>query len=567
MNTKRIAMAVIPLLLAFFMAILDTGIVNVVLPKMTAHYGASVQSISWVVNGYSLSFAVFLLTASRLADQFGRKKAFVAGLLLFTVSSLLCGLSDTVGLLIMFRVLQGIGAAFIVPLVVPLLLALFPPEKRAMLVGITGALAGLAAASGPALGGVLSDRLDWQWVFYINIPFGIAAVALAAYALRESVDPTAGRRLDWGGMLTASAFALTLTLALMQANDKGWTSAYILTLFAVAAVSLYLFVRIETNVREPMLPLSLFRIGKFTAGNAGLFLLGVGMTGPTFVLAFFLTEVVGMTELRTGLIISVLAVASMICSVFAAKGVEKLGARPFSVTGMLLLGLGTYLLAGLDGDSATWAYVWRLVIAGMGTGLTIAPLTAATLMLAPEDKATIAMGLGTMSRTLGTVFGIAVLVALLSHTTRTGMELGKEEAIRLVAESSLPADAKAAWAESLGGAGSSGGIREARGAMAAKLAAEMERLEKKATEAAPLAEKERVKASFEKQKREMEPLMTQVRKTFDDRLSGAFGLVFRWSSLALLLGAVFAFLNGERTSRRIVGGKEAAAQTAKQARG
>ncbi|WP_217559341.1 DHA2 family efflux MFS transporter permease subunit [Paenibacillus sp. GbtcB18] len=549
MQKSRKIPAILTLLLGFFMAILDTSIVNVALPRMSEFYGADTAGISWVVNGYSLSFAVFLLAASRLADQFGRKKAFMTGLFLFTLSSLLCGLAGSITSLILFRVLQGIGAALITPLVAPLLLALFPPEKKAVMMGITGALAGLAAASGPALGGVLSYQLDWQWIFYINIPIGALALVLAASSLAESYDPTATRKLDWGGMLTVSAASLTLTLAFMQANEKGWASPYILSLFAAALVSLLLFLWIESRVKEPMLPLSLFRIKRFPSGNLGLFLLGIGMTGPTFILAFFLTQVIGMTELRAGLIISVLAVASMICSVLAAKGAAKLGPRIFSVTGMILLALGTYLLAGLTTESSTMDYIWRLVIAGMGTGMAIANLTATTVLLPPPEKTTIAMGIGTMARTIGSALGIAVLVTLLSQSMQTEMASAKTELAERIASSSLSGESKAGLAEAL--QQQAGSRRAASGSASGAMQGLLDQLDRKEREQLQAASPDaagRVKETFAKDKAELQGLLPQLQATLNTHTTGAFGLVFKISCLALLLGAVCAFVNGRRAA-------------------
>ncbi|WP_018758001.1 DHA2 family efflux MFS transporter permease subunit [Paenibacillus terrigena] len=544
MKKQHHVLATVTLLIGFFMAILDTSIVNVVLPKMASHYGASVQNIAWVANGYSLSFAVFLLTASRLADQFGRKKSFMIGLLVFTLSSLLCGTATSIEMLITYRILQGVGAALIVPLVAPLLMNLYPPEKKTLMVGIMGALGGLAAASGPALGGILSDQLTWQWIFYINVPLGVAAFLTAMAVLRESSDPTASRRLDVLGMLSVTIAALSLTLAFMQANDKGWSSIYIMSLFAIGIISLFAFLWVEAKAKEPMMPLSLFRPIRFTAGNAGLFLLGIGMTGPTFVLAFFLTAVGGKSELHAGFIISVLAVASMFSSILSAKFVDRLGSRMFTVAGMLLLGLGTYLLSGLNESSTTLDYVWRLIIAGMGTGMTISTLTATTLLLAPMEKATIAMGIGTMARTMGTVFGIAILVALLTSTTRTEMKSAVVEAVQQVKSSSLDISLQQQLIAALQQANVSSGQGDTNTAWT-KMTGVMKHKEQDALAAAPATEQGKVKAKFAAVQDQLEQLWSRIQQTMHHHLTMAFSTVFKFSCLSLVLGAIFAYINGE----------------------
>lgn len=224
-NRKKI-LAFIVIVLGFLMALLDTTIVNITLPKMREYFETDLERISWVINGYNLAFAVLLLTAARLADQFGRKKVFIIGVVLFLVSSYLSGISGTVNMLIFFRVIQGLAAAMVVPVTIPLAVELFPKNRGAVM-GVWGAMAGLAAAGGPSLGGFLSTSFNWQWIFFINIPVGIVVVAAAIFLIQESYDASAGRKIDWAGIASLSVGMFTLTLGLIQGNDEGWGSMYI----------------------------------------------------------------------------------------------------------------------------------------------------------------------------------------------------------------------------------------------------------------------------------------------------------------------------------------------------
>jgi EmrB/QacA subfamily drug resistance transporter len=311
----------------FFMALLDSTIVTVSLPKISEYFGTNIETITWVINGYNLAFAVLLVTASRLGDQFGRKKLFVAGLFFFTLTSLLCALSTSVHLLIFFRVLQGLAAAFVVPISMPLFLDLFPKEKSGAVVGAWGAISAIAAACGPALGGIITQLLQWQWIFLINVPIGVVTIVSTILLVKESYDDTATRHIDIGGIISLSIGAFALTLALIQANDKGWSSVYILGLLAAALIGLTAFVLIELRSAEPMLPLSLLRGREFSATLLGLFVFGVALMCGVFFLSFFLTIVLGMSQLKAGLVITMLPVSAMPFAVIAGPLSDRWGQR------------------------------------------------------------------------------------------------------------------------------------------------------------------------------------------------------------------------------------------------
>lgn len=323
MNKKHQIISFVAIILGFFMALLDTTVVNITLPKMTEYFNTDMAHISWVVNAYNLATAVILITASRLGDQFGRKKLFIAGVFLFTISSLLCGISNSLEVLILFRALQGLAAAFVVTIAAPLSIEIFPPEKRRTIMALWGAFAGLAAASGPSIGGIVSQFFNWRYIFFINVPIGCICILLTMKFIKESYDPTASKSIDFGGIITISIAMFCLTFALMKANEKGWTSSFSISFFAASAIALILFVIIELKVKEPMVPLSLFKSVPFTNGSITLFLLGLGMMSGTYLLSFFLIQVKGLNQLSAGLIISTMSLTSMLFSILATILTKK----------------------------------------------------------------------------------------------------------------------------------------------------------------------------------------------------------------------------------------------------
>lgn len=517
---KSSLLPMIIVILGFFMAILDQTIVNVALPKITDYYGSSVSQISWVVNAYSLAFGVFLLIAARLADQFGHKKGFIIGVLLFTVSSFLCGKASSVEMLIFFRVLQGLGAAMIIPVTAPLAVKLLPEEKTGMVGALFGGMAGLAGTAGPALGGFISDRFDWQWIFYINIPIGVLTIVLTMLLIKESRDPYATKKLDIGGMLTLSISILALLYAFMKVNDKGWTSSFILGLFAVFAVGFSLFLIIQAKSKSAMIPLSLFKNGGFTAGTIGLFLLGIGMMSSLFLLAFFLTNVIGDSQLKAGLIIMSMAIASMLVSGVAAALSDKYGTRWLGVIGLVLMGLGTYLLGDLNQEASNWAIIWRLIITGIGMGMTLAPMMGATLVRLPVDKIGIGSGIVNVARAIGSAFGVAVLVVLLNSNANAQFDTAKTEAVQMIAMSDLSQQTKDSMTTSI------------------------QKVEFKQGGNKVKSLDEVLTAVDQKEKDTISDIWPKLQAAFKNHTVNSFQYVFKWSSLALFLAAIFAYFNG-----------------------
>ncbi len=529
--------------LGFFIALLDTTIVSITLPVMTRFYSADVSEISWVVSGYNLAFAVCLIAASRLADQFGRKKIFLLGLVFFIVTSFLCGQATTVQWLIFFRVLQGLAGAMVVPVTMPMAIRLFPAEKSGAVVGIWAAISALAAASGPSLGGIIAQYFPWQWIFYINIPIGILAVIMTAFLIEESFDETASRHIDVGGIMSLMAGTLCITLGLIEANQYGWTSFYIIRLFVFALISLGLYVVNERFSVEPMFPLSMLKTPSFVGGILTLFMIGIGTMDGVFFLSFFLTEILGMSQLKAGITVSIIPISSIGFSILAGYFSDKVGSMWFTVAGMAFFVLALVLFSQLTPASTMNDLIIRMVVCGIGMGVSASTVVVATLRSVPPEKSGIASGVGNMTRVLGNVFGAAIVVTLFNGSLDKLIPVAVKETSALIQSSTvLKPSAKKEFSARLAAAESGSGTQRSIPSQA-----DMSRLlDKKEAEAIDQSSdmmKPAVKKVYEKQKAEAMRLYPLVKASFKRQAAFAFSHTFRVCALILVFGILFAFFS------------------------
>src|SRR5262245_16241822 len=283
-----------------FMIMLDNTIVNVALPTMQRSLGLKVSELEWIVTGYALTFGAFMLTGGKLADLFGRRRIFVVGLVIFTAASLACGLAGGATLLIAARVVQGLGAALMNPATLSIITVTFPPRQRGTAIGIWAGVSALALAIGPLLGGIITERVSWNWIFFINVPVGVLAIAAAYLFIVESRDTSREQRPDFPGLLTSGVGLFALTYGLIEANNYGWTSTRILIAFGIAVVSLVAFVLFERHQRLPMLDLSLFRNVSFSGANTVMLLIGLAMFGVFFYVSLYVQQILGYSPTQAG---------------------------------------------------------------------------------------------------------------------------------------------------------------------------------------------------------------------------------------------------------------------------
>jgi EmrB/QacA subfamily drug resistance transporter len=396
-----------------FMIMLDNTVVNVALPSIQNDLQVSLSSLQWVVNAYFLTFAVLMLTGGKLADRYGRRRIFIAGLVVFTLSSLACGLATNGETLIAARAVQGVGAAMMSPATLSIITATFPPRQRGMAMGIWVGVSAVALALGPITGGLLAEHADWSWIFFINVPIGILAIVAAQVVIRESKDTSHQQRLDLPGLVTSGIGLFALTYALIEANNKGWGSAEIVALFAVAGVGLVAFALLEHRQRLPMLDLSLFRNRTFSGANATMMLVALAMFGVFFFVSIFVQRILGYSPVQAGASFLPMTLCIIFFAPVAGKLSDRLGARWLMSGGMGLVSASLVLFSLLDESSSWWNLLPALLVGGAGMALAMTPTTAAAMGSVPVDKAGVGSGVLNSMRQVGGSLGVAVMGAIL----------------------------------------------------------------------------------------------------------------------------------------------------------
>jgi EmrB/QacA subfamily drug resistance transporter len=397
------------------MAALDTLVVSTALSTIRVDLGASVEALEWTVNAYNLSFAVLLITAAALGDRYGRRNLYAAGLGVFTLASALCALAPGVGWLIAARAAQGIGAALLMPLGLALLSAAFPPERRGAAIGIFSAVTGISVAAGPLVGGAVVEGLDWEWIFWLNVPIGAIAIPLVLTRMRESWGPDAD--LDIAGLALLTSGTLGIVWGLVRGNAAGWASGEVIAALVVGALLVAAFVAWELRVREPMLPMGLFRSRAFSASNAAMFFTFASLFSAVFFYAQFLQTGLGYGPLEAGL--RLLPWTATFITVAPAAGAlaDRIGERPLMVVGLSLQAVGMAWL-GLIADPALpySRMLAPLIVAGVGVSMAIPAAQNSAVGSVAIEAIGKAAGTNSMMRELGGVFGIAVVVAIFAST-------------------------------------------------------------------------------------------------------------------------------------------------------
>ncbi len=398
---------------AFFMVALDALVVVTALPAIHRSLGGSVGTLEWSVNSYGLTFAAGIVTAAALGDRLGRRRVYVAGLLLFTAASAACALAPTAAALIAARAVQGVGAAAVTPLSLTIATSSFPPAKRGSVMGIIGAIAGLAVAGGPLVGGGVVQGLDWHWIFWINVPVGLAAAALSMVKLPESRGPAG--RLDLPAVPLVTGAAVALTWGLIQAGDAGWTSAKAVAMLVAGVVLLVAFVVREQRAAAPMLPLRLFRSVPFAAANGAAFMTNAAIMAAAFLTAQYFQLGIGYGPMATGLRLLPWTATPMVIAPLAGTLADRIGTRPLLATGLLLQAAGLAWVAAIASTSGGYAhFILPLIIAGVGISMAIPTVTAAALgAVQPADIGRASGVVNTLQR-FGGAFGIAIATAVFS---------------------------------------------------------------------------------------------------------------------------------------------------------
>jgi EmrB/QacA subfamily drug resistance transporter len=397
---------------ATFMLLLDITVVNVALPSIRKDLGASFTDLQWVVDAYALTLAALVLTAGSLADRLGRRRLFAAGLAIFSVASLLCALAPDPTFLNVARAVQGVGGAVMFAVSLALIAQEFTAgRERGTAMGLYGATIGMAVAIGPLIGGALTDSLGWESIFYLNVPIGVAAIAITYLKVRESRDPNA-TRVDWPGVATFSGALLLLVLALVRGNDEGWGSTLIVSLFAGSAALLVSFLAIERRVAEPMLPLGLFRRRAFTGVQLAAFAVSGSLFALFLYLTLYLQNYLGLSPFEAGLRYLPITLASFIAAPIAGALLSRVPARLMMSTGLAVGGVGLLLMAGIGAGDEWTTLLGGFLVAGAGVGLLNPVIADVAVSVVPKEQSGMAAGINDTFRQVGVAVGIAVWGAI-----------------------------------------------------------------------------------------------------------------------------------------------------------
>ena len=400
-----------------FMIMLDNTVVNVALPSIRSSLGMSIQGLEWVVAGYALTFAAFMLVGGKLADFLGRRLIFMVGLAIFTGASLACGLAPNGGFLIGARVVQGLGGALMNPATLSIITATFAPRERGRAIGIWAGVSAMALAIGPLVGGLLTEHVNWNWIFFINVPIGIAGLFATPLFISESRDESAVQRLDVPGLATSAIGLFSLTYAFIEASSYGWTSARILGSFAIAAVALVSFALLELHQRAPMLDLSLFRNRTFSGANAAMLFVGLAMFGTFFFVSLYMQNVLGYSPVQAGASFLPMTLLIILIAPRAGALTDRVGSRWLVGGGMTLLAGMLFYYTTLGANESFWALLPGLLLGGVGMGMTMTPVTAAAMSAVPVDKAGVGSAVLNSARQVGGSLGIAVMGSIVASAS------------------------------------------------------------------------------------------------------------------------------------------------------
>jgi EmrB/QacA subfamily drug resistance transporter len=399
---------------AIFMLLLDITVVNVALPDIQRSLHSSFADLQWVVNAYSLTLAAFLLTAGALADRFGRRLVFVTGLVVFTLSSAACGLAGSPLALNLARAVQGAGGAMMFATSLALIAGAFHGKERGLAFGVYGGVIGGAVAVGPIVGGVITSGIGWEWIFFVNVPIGIAAVALTLTQVSESRDPDA-RGVDWLGLVTFSGSLFLLVFALIQGNEKGWGSTRIISFLIGSLVLIVLFVLVERRQERPMLDLTLFRRPAFAGASIVAFAISASMFSMFLYLTLYIQDVLGYSPLQAGLRFLPITLLSFFVAPLSGRLSVRVPVRLLLGSGLVLVGIGLITMTAVDAGSDWTVLIPGFVLAGAGIGLINPPLASTAVGVVHHSRSGMASGINNTFRQVGIATGIAGLGAIFQH--------------------------------------------------------------------------------------------------------------------------------------------------------
>jgi EmrB/QacA subfamily drug resistance transporter len=419
------------MMIAWSMALLDISIVNITVPELQRDLDTDVDTVSWVVNAYNISFAVLLVSMGRLADQFGRRRFFVIGLSVFTVGSGLCAAAWTVEALIGFRVIQGIGAGIVAPLGFAMTALVFPPRQRGLGLALIAVVALVSSAVGPVLGGVIVEVANWHWIFLINVPIGIVGVLLALRVWPETWDLTASRRVDWLGMTLLGLSGFSAAYALVEANSRGWDDGLILFLLQGSVLLGIAFFLSQRHGKDPMLTPALMENRQFLGANGAMLLFAMGALGALFLLALVFVDLWGYSQLEAALALTPVPLCGLLVWPVVGRAADRKQPRQIAVPALALMGIGMIAFSFMPSTAeSSWDYVMMLpalALIGVGMGMVFPSINVGAMGAVMGQELGLASGILNTSRQVGAGLGIALLVAVLAVVSNERVGWAQDE--------------------------------------------------------------------------------------------------------------------------------------------
>lgn len=553
MEKNKKILAFIALTIACFLTVLDSTIVNVSLPSMAVYFNKSTTEISWVSTAYLIAFSSLLINFSKIADIYGRKKLFLIGLVLFGASSICCGLANSLTMLITFRIIQGVGAAILTPLSIPLGIELFGKESMGKLSVIIGMTISISAASGPVIGGILNEAFNYKAIFYVNIPFIIISFILGTLYIKECYDETIEKKIDFIGCILLAGGLGTLTFLLVKGNDYGWGSSKIITLIVISAISILAFLFYESRIKNPMIEFSLFKVRSFSASIILIAVYFFAYMPVSYLLNFYFENTLGYSVLKAGLMMGIPSLTALITAPFIGMIARKISTRIISVASISLVAAGNFMFVFMNSSNYMTLIIIAFILLGLGVRV-VTMLYQTAFEEISKDKNGIASGILNSLRQVAACIAIALVATLSAHYTTTAVQNTKD---RIVAEVNnntiLEQKVKAAITSNIKtsqGKTYSNFSKEAIHSMVMKQ-------EKEVLAAVPAAAKAEVIEKFDVQEKEIYKIIDDSKNIKDEETNKVYNKCFLVTGIIAVFGLIAVPFNKKRENTQLSIKKEA----------
>lgn len=553
MKKSQKILAFISIAIACFLTVLDSTIVNVSLPSMAAYFNTDTTGISWVSTAYLIAFSSLLINFSKIADIYGRKKLFLIGLVLFGVASVLCGFADSLNMLIIFRILQGVGAAILTPLSIPLGIELFGKKAMGKLAVIVGMIISISAASGPVIGGVLNEYFNYRAIFYVNVPFVIIAFILGALYVNECYDETIEKKIDFIGCILLAVGLGALTFSLVKGNDYGWNSTKIIVMFTVSAAAIIAFVIYEMKIKNPMIEFSLFKVKSFTASIILIAVFFFAYMPVSYLLNFYFENTLGYSVLKAGLMMGIPSVAALISAPLLPLIAKNISDRVVSFVSIVIVAAGNLMFAFMNKENHMTIIITAFILLGIGVRITTSLYQTAYEEIS-KDKNAMASGIQNSLRQLCACIAIALVSTLSSNFTTTAIQNTKSKMLAEINRSTvLEAKVKTSFNDKIKASSSKSSTGFSKSAVHAIFISN----EAAVLKTVPDKMKNTVIENFKAQEKEVDKIIDDASKIKEEESYKVYNKCFLITGIIAIFGLLAVPFNKKQEKAEVVSEKEA----------